>query len=112
MGEYVCMTKEVPVIHADDTYDVKKELDPNGFFVIEIRENLIFVEYYQNVIRDDHIVSGNLQKIFTGNNAELLSNAILVETPLLQKDHYMYLGRELMKAEQALRSKTNYEQDT
>jgi hypothetical protein len=106
------MTKEIPVIYADGNYTLKKELDPNGFFVIEIRENKIFVEYYKNVIRDNRIVSGELIKIFNGDNAEKLSNAILVETPELQKDHYMYLGRELMKAELALRSKTRYEQDS
>jgi len=106
------MTKEIPVIYADENYTLKKELDPNGFFVIEIREDKIFVEYYKNVIRDNRIVSGELIKIFNGDNAEKLSNAILVETPELQKDHYMYLGRELMKAELALRSKTRYEQDS
>lgn len=105
------MTKEIPVIHADNTYDVKKKLDPNGFFVIELRENRIFVEFYKNVIRDNRIVSGELIKIFNGNNAEQLSNAILVETPELQRDHYMYLGRELMKAEFALQTRTKYEQD-
>ena len=111
MGEDVPMTKEIPVIHADSSYALTKKLDPNGFFVIELRENKIFVEYYKNVIRDNKIVSGNLQMIFSGDNAELLSNAILVEVPELQKDHYIYLGRELMKAQLALQSKTRYEQD-
>lgn len=105
------MTKEIPVIDADETYTIQKNLDPNGFFVIEIRHDSIYVEYYKNIIKNERIVSGDLQKIFRGENAELLSNAILLETEELQKDHYMYLGRELSKAEYALRSHTTYEQD-
>jgi hypothetical protein len=111
MGAIVHMIKEIPVIDADETYTLQKNLDPNGFFVIELRNDMIFVEYYKNIIKNEKIVSGDLQKIFRGVNAELLSNAILLETEELQKDHYMYLGRELSKAEYALHSHTTYEQD-
>jgi hypothetical protein len=106
------MVKEVPVIIADSSYDIKKKLDGNGFFIIKLREGVISVEYYKNVVRDHTIVSGNLQIIFTGSNAEWLSNAIEKHVPELQKDHYLYLGRELMKAELALKAHTIYEQDS
>ena len=106
------MTKEIPVIEADATYDTKKHLDHNGFFLIKLIENTISVEYYANVIRNKKVVSGTLQMIFTGSDAERLSNAIEHHVPELQKDHYMYLGRELMKAELALKTNTRYEQDS
>lgn len=106
------MIKEIPVIYADSSYDIKKKLDKNGFFIIRLREDIISVEYYKNVIRDRAIVTGNLQMIFNGTNAEWLSNAIEKHVPGLQKDHYMYLGRELMKAELSLKTHTAYEQDS
>lgn len=106
------MIKEIPVIYADSSYDIKKKLDKKGFFIINIRENIISVEYYKNVVRNRSIVSGNLQMIFNGSNAEWLSNAIEKYIPELQKDHCMYLARELMKAELALKTHTAYEQDS
>jgi dihydropteroate synthase len=106
------MTKEIPVIDADASSTTKKHIDQNGFFLIKLIESKISVEYYANVIRNNKVVSGKLQMIFTGSDAERVSNAIEHHVPELRKDHYMYLGRELMKAELALKTNTRYEQDS
>lgn len=102
--------KEVPVIHAEKTNRKDVILDPQGFFVIEIRDNDIVVEYYENVYKDHRIVSGSIQKVFTGNKADAISDTIASHVPLLRPEHYLYLGRELMRAEIALNKSIPYEQ--
>ena len=88
-------------------------LDPNGFVVIEIdrKENKIRVEYYSNVYKDNRIVSGKLEKIFVGEKADSLSDTIAKHVKNLYPGHYMYIGRELMRAEEALRKNKEYIQD-
>ena len=102
--------KDIPVIQAEKTKRTDVILDPKGFFVIEVRDNAIFVEYYTNVYKDGKIVSGAIQKVFTATRADALCDTIAAHVPLLRREHYLYLGRELMKAEQALISNQSYEQ--
>jgi len=102
--------KDIPVISAEKTKRKDVILDPKGFFVIEVRDNAIFVEYYANVYKNETIVSGSIQKVFTGTNADAICDTIAAQVPLLRPEHYLYLGRELMKAERALVSKRSYEQ--
>ena len=54
-------------------------LDPNGFFVIEIdrAHNEIRVEYYSNVYKQNKIVSGILEIVFTGKKADSLCDTIV-----------------------------------
>ncbi|HEC72549.1 MAG TPA: DUF4346 domain-containing protein, partial [Thermoplasmatales archaeon] len=96
--------KEIPLINAVKTSQKDVILDPNGFFVIEVdkKNKEIRVEYYSNVYEGKKIVSGKLQKVFVGEKADALSDTIVKNVPRLLPEHYMYLGRELQKAEFAL----------
>ena len=102
--------KEVPLVHAKKTIEKDLVLDPNGFFVIEVRDNAIFVEYYKNVYKNNRIVSGNIKKVFKGLRADEICDTIANHVPDLLPGHYLYLGRELKVAEQALDRKSVYEQ--
>jgi hypothetical protein len=104
--------KEVPLVLAKKTPRKDVLLDPQGFFVIEIdkKHQRIRVEYYTNVYKDNKIVSGNLQKVFTGNKADALSDTIAQHITNLRQEHYLYLGRELQKAQTALEQQKTYVQ--
>ena len=105
MGE-----KNVPLIKPEKTPEKDVNLDPNGFFVIEIdrKQKQIRVEYYSNVYKKERIVSGNLQKVFTGNKTDALCDTIAKHIPILQPEHYMYLGREIQRAQNALEKNKEY----
>lgn len=105
--------KEVPLIKAKKTPQKDVILDPNGFFVIEVdrKQKEIRVEYYSNVYKEKRIVSGILQKVFTGDKADALSDTIAKNVPKLLPEHYMYLGRELQKAQESLDKNKKYFQD-
>ena len=102
--------KDIPLINAMKTPRNKVILDPAGFFVIEVNEKEIRVEYYSNVYKEKRIVSGILQKVFIGKKADALCDSIAVHVPSLRPEHYLYLGRELLCAQQAFDQKTSYEQ--
>jgi len=104
--------KEVPLINAKKTPRSEVKLDKEGFFVIELDKNIkkIRVEYYSNVYKNNRIVSGVLEKVFLGKNADELSDSIAKNVPVLRPEHYLYLGRELQKAELALINNKKYEQ--
>jgi len=105
MGE-----KKVSLIYAKKIPEHDVKLDTNGFFVIEVHEQEIIVEYYSNVYKDNKIVSGHLEKVFSGQKADALSDTISTHVPDLRPEHYMYLGRELQKAQDAFEKKKKYEQ--
>jgi len=104
------VAKEVPLIKAEKTSRKDVILDPEGFFVIEINQKKkeINVEYYSNVYKNKKIVSGKLQKVFTGKKADALSDTIVKNVPKLLPEHYMYLGRELQRAQDALEKNKKY----
>ena len=102
--------KNVVLIKAKKTKEKDVMLDPNGFFVIEIdrKEKQIRVEYFSNVYKNRKIVSGNLQKVFVGKKADALSYTISKNVPELLPEHYLYLGRELQRAQCALEKNKKY----
>jgi len=100
--------KEVPLIQAKKTTEKDVILDPKGFFVIEVDSNTIRVEYYSNVYKQQRIVSGVLQKVFLGTKADALSDTIASHIPYLLPAHYLYLGRELQKAQLAYEQRKKY----
>jgi hypothetical protein len=104
------VNKKVPLINAKKTPQKDVILDPNGFFVIELdkKQNMIRVEYYSNVYKNKKIVSGVLEKVFLGKKADALCDTILKKAPELTSAHYLYLGRELQKAQYALEKKEKY----
>jgi hypothetical protein len=99
---------EVPLIKAEKTKEKDVILDPNGFFVIEVDAQTIRVEYYSNVYKENRIVSGHLKKVFLGTTADALSDSIAKHIPFLRPEHYMYLGRELQKAQLAFEQNKKY----
>jgi hypothetical protein len=104
--------KEVPLIIAKKLAEKDVILDPNGFFVVEVdkKHNEIRVEYYSNVYKKKRIVSGILQKVFSGTKADALCDTIVKNVPDLLPEHYMYLGRELQRAQCALEKNKKYVQ--
>jgi len=101
----------IPVIPAEKTREKDIILDKKGFFVIELVGDHIQVEFYHNVKKNDQIVSGKLVKIFTGKSAAALSDTIAQHIQGLRPEHLLYVGRELMRAELALKNNESYEQD-
>ncbi|MEM3342571.1 MAG: DUF4346 domain-containing protein [Thermoplasmata archaeon] len=105
-------SSHVPVIEARE--DMGFEYDTKGFFVIYIDNALkqIVVEHYSNVIREEgRIVTGKLKYIIRGNSAKAISQTVIREQLLSRMDHAFYLGRELQKAELALKHNMEYKQD-
>jgi hypothetical protein len=102
--------RDIAIIKARKTLNKNVILDPNGFFVIELVNNQIRVEYYINVYKKNKIVSGILETVFTGNKADALCDTIANHIKNLRIEHYMYLGRELMKAQLALKNNERYYQ--
>lgn len=102
--------KEVPLIKAKKRPKKDVILDPNGFFVIELDriEKKMRVEYYSNVYKGKKIVSGNLQKVFIGDDADTLCDTIVKNAPKLLPEHYLYIGRELARAQCALEKNKKY----
>jgi hypothetical protein len=102
--------KEIPLIQAKKTPEKDVVLDPNGFFVIEVYDKGIRVEYYSNVYKNQRIVSGHLEKVFVGTQADALSDTIAAHVPRLLPEHYLYLGRELRRAQCHFEQKKKYVQ--
>ena len=89
------------------------EHDPKGFFVIHIdkKKNKKIVEHFDNVKKANSVVTGKLTKIFEGTDAEEISKKITEEGLVSQLSHAAYLGRELQRAETALRIDAEYVQE-
>jgi hypothetical protein len=100
--------KLIPLIKAKKTLKKDVILDPNGFFIIELINNEIRVEYYKNIYKNKRIVSGTLDKVFIGKKADALCDTIVKKIQNLRNEHYMYLGRELIKAQFCLEKKKKY----
>ena len=80
-------------------------LDPKGYFLIKINHKLgeIILEHYNN--------QNELLYVIKGKNSEEISHELANHTRGLRPEHYIYLGRELMKAEMALKYGLKYIQD-
>lgn len=80
-------------------------LDKAGFFVVlpQPATGLIVCEHYEN--------SGRLAHVIEGHRAAVIAATVIQEGLVTQLDHAAYLGRELTKAEIALKTGSHYEQD-
>jgi tetrahydromethanopterin S-methyltransferase subunit A len=118
-------TEEIKPIEAyhDEMKDVA--LDPKGFFIILLdRDNgEIVVEHYTAEWDEEAMkkYSGNwgacmksqkLNKIIRGKTAAEISHTIVREGLVSRLEHAAYLGRELQRAEKALKENLPYEQDS
>jgi tetrahydromethanopterin S-methyltransferase subunit A len=89
--------------------------DPYGFFTIFVDKprGEIVVEFYEQVTKDkdNKFATGKLGLVLCGTTAEAICHTIAREELVSRFDHAAYLGRELQKAEIALRNKLVYTQD-
>ncbi|MEM5869659.1 MAG: thymidylate synthase [Candidatus Aenigmatarchaeota archaeon] len=84
--------------------EIKFEEDPRGFFVIKIENGEIIVEH--------KLKDGRKSKYqFKGKSAQELYKKILNEDLVSRLDHAAYLGRELTRAEMALKEGKEYTQE-
>ena len=109
------MTLEIERIETgnEGKHGGRLELDPKGFFVIMVdaEKGEMVAEHYENVEEEGRVVSGRLVRVFVGPNAEAICQSILEHGAVSRMDHAAYLGRELQKAEAALRMGKRYVQD-
>lgn len=106
------------------------DLDPGGYFLIYLGENgLICAKHFTNVINEKGLAvdpetgkpipaKGKVERthttIFSGRTAKELCIKIFEEThpcPVTMLDHAAYLGREFVRAENALLNGLEYVQD-
>ncbi len=102
--ERVALPRPEPIVVPRQTLRVREQ-DPSGFLVILVdRENArLLVEHYAP--------DGALLHRFVGPDAESLCVALVDWTIVTRLEHAAYLGRELQKAEFALRHGLTYRQD-
>jgi dihydropteroate synthase len=107
------------------------ELDPGGYFIIYLNreEDLICAKHFTNIINEEGLavdpetgkvipakgrVTRTAETLFQARTAKELSVIIFEQTqpsPVTKLDHAAYLGREFMKAENALITGETYIQD-
>ena len=104
--------KDAPKVVINEVQAVKYEdfvEDPSGYFFVTLDKNrkLIVVEHYKN---------GKLSKRIIGDDNEAIrdtiSNLNLIQNHERAMQHGIYLGREIYKAELALKNNLDYEQDS
>jgi len=80
-------------------------LDKAGFFIVlpQAATGLIVCEHYEN--------NGRLAHVIEGRQGAAIAATVIEQGLLTQLDHAAYLGRELAKAEIALKTGSHYEQD-
>ncbi len=92
------------IVHADQKY-IKWEQDPLGYFLIKVDKK-------EKVIRAGFCGNDNkMVKEFIGKTAEELYHTIIAHKTVSVLAHAANLGRELEKAELALKYDLNYVQD-
>lgn len=108
------------------------DLDPEGYFLIylDVAAGLICAKHFTNVINDKGLACDpetgeplpcgggaprQHSQVYTGRTAKELCIAIFESTeapcPVSRLDHAAYLGREFVRAEQALLAGQPYVQD-
>ncbi len=85
----------------------KWHLDPAGCFKIEMTRD----EIHNGKLFPGKIVARNNNNSITGSTARDIIDTIIEHGLISRLDHAAYLGRELMKAEIALKIKRSYSQD-
>ena len=124
------------LIHSIELLDSKLskrqiELDPNGYFLIKIdplTNELILEHYLNNIDNKGRAIdpesgepigcktkrSNQPNKIFKGKSAKDVGIQISegqTPFPISRLDHAIYIGRELQRAEQCLKTGKQYIQD-
>ena len=127
---------EDDLIHSMQVLDDKLskrqiELDPNGYFLVKIDflSNELILEHYLNNIDQKGLAidpesgepigcktksKNQPSKIFKGKTAKEVGIQIsegVGQFPISRLDHAIYIGRELQRAEQCLKTGVEYVQD-
>jgi dihydropteroate synthase len=122
---------EISKLIDDELSKRELELDPGGYFIIylEREEGLICAKHFTNIINKDGLavnpetgkvipakgkIIRSAETLYQGRTAKELCVQLFEQTqpsPVTKLDHAAYLGREFMKAENALISGENYIQD-
>lgn len=127
------MNQTVEQIKAIDDQLSKRhiDLDPGGYFIIYLDRDteLICAKHFTNIIDERGLavdpetgkvipakgkVERKAESLFTGKTAKELCVKIFEQTqpcPVTMLDHAAYLGREFMRAENALIYQEEYVQD-
>lgn len=81
------------------------EFDPAGFFVILLKRaaGVVVCEHFEN--------DGRLAHVIEGKEAALIASTAVERGLISRLDHSAYLGRELAKAEIAIRTGSEFVQD-
>ena len=103
---------EADIKEIEATRNQKLVFDENGFFVIYLRDGEIVAEHYQNVTHsNDTVKTGKLDTMVVGLSSVAMCHTIMREELVSRMEHAAYIGRELMKAEFAVRNGYEYVQD-
>ncbi|HID74333.1 MAG TPA: DUF4346 domain-containing protein [Thermoplasmata archaeon] len=103
---------EKDVVEIEATRNPKMVFDEKGFFVVFLRDGEIVAEHYQNVTHSSETVkTGTLDCIVVGKSALAMCHTIVREDLISRLEHAAYIGRELQKAEIAVRYGLDYVQD-
>ncbi|MGC9175029.1 MAG: thymidylate synthase [Thermoprotei archaeon] len=88
-------------------FSYRLELDPKGYFLIE-------VDIPRSVIRARHKLNDGRDSgyVFEGKSPEEIYKRIVNEGLISYLDHAAYIGKELQRAEEALREKKPFVQDS
>lgn len=120
-GVKVEQVKPIAAYH-DEAKDIV--LDPKGFFIILLdrEKKEIIVEHYQAEWDEEALKkysgdwkacmkSHKLNEVITGKNASEICHTIIREGLVSRLEHAAYLGKEIQKAENALKNNLSYEQE-
>jgi tetrahydromethanopterin S-methyltransferase subunit A len=80
--------------------------DPKGYFLIHPNRER------QEIVVEHHDINGKITKIIAGKKVDDLYHTIIRDGLVSRLEHTAYLGRELVKAEIALRKNLDYVQDS
>jgi len=98
---------KLPGAYIDAKGSEKWHLDPAGCFKIEITDD----EVRNGKLYPGKILVRNNTNVIVGSTAKEILDTIIERGLISRLDHAAYLGRELMKAELALKFKRSYSQD-
>jgi dihydropteroate synthase-like protein len=98
---------KLPDIYIDAKGSEKWHLDPAGCFKVEITDD----EIRNGKLYPGKIMVRNNNNTIVGSTAKEILDTIIERGLISRLDHAAYLGRELMKAELALKFKRSYSQD-
>jgi dihydropteroate synthase-like protein len=103
--KYLKFGEPIDKVTAEET---PAEMDPLGYFKmgVDLENNHIWITHYTN--RQD---KRDVTHTFTGTSAESLYKRIITEKLVSRLDHAAYLGKELMRAELALKYGTEYREN-